>query len=68
MVQMGAYKSTFLDIPTMELGDTIPARAGSPFQVLHQLRSLRGVLHGTHVSRAHAHVFSVRFQEFSVSE
>lgn len=67
MEQLEAHKSTLPDISTMELGDSIPARTGSRFQVLHRLLCLRAHLHGTHVSRDHVSAQSeVCISEMSV--
>lgn len=60
MEPMGEHKSAFPHVSAMVLGDPVPARAGSPLQVLHRLRGFRAALHGAHLSRAHDYVLRVR--------
>lgn len=60
MEQMGAHKSALPDVSAMELGDTVPARAGSALQVLHRLRGLRSLLYGTYLYRAYDRALQVR--------
>jgi len=60
MEQLEAYKSSLPDISAMELGDSISARTGPRFQILHRLFCLRAYFYGTHVSYVHGYALSVR--------
>lgn len=61
MVQMGTHKSFVLNVPTVELGDTILEGTRSALQVLHKLRCFRSDLYGTYLLGTYAFSFRVRF-------